>query len=208
MTVIGLDLAGLPSNPTGFASLLNRKFKTGLVYSDEEILEPCLRECPALVAIDAPLSPPASGNLRQADRLLIGRGFRVFPLMFASMKKLTSRGIHIASELRERGIKIIEIHPRTSGKILFGTSERQAWLSELRQKRWMVSQKMSEHEADAVIAALTAWLHLRGKTEEVGTVAEGTIVIPRWPLRALGRDQPFDRGSILQHQGHPPAFVW
>lgn len=188
MTVIGLDLAGLPSRPTGFASLLNCMFKTGLVYSDGEILESCLRERLALVAIDAPLSLPASGNLRQADRLLIGRGFRVFPPTFASMKELTSRGIRIAGKLRERDIKIIEVHPRTSGKILFGTSERRAWLSKLRQKRWMVSQKMSEHEADAVIAALTAWLHLREKTEEVGTATEGTIVIPRWPLRALGRD--------------------
>lgn len=179
MTVIGLDLAGLPSKPTGFASLSNHKIKTSLVYSDEEILAPCLHECPALVAIDAPLSLPASGNLREADRLLIGRGLRVFPPTFASMKKLTSRGIHIAGELRENGIKIIEVHPRTSGKILFRTHERQAWLSKLRQKRWMVGKKMSEHEADAVIAALTAWLHLRGKTEEVGTTAEGTIVIPR-----------------------------
>jgi hypothetical protein len=182
MTIVGLDLAGLPSNPTGFALLINRKFETGLVYSDEEIVELCSRSHPALVAIDAPLSMPVSGNLRQADRLLIERGFRVFPPTFASMKKLTARGIRMAGKLRGKGVKVIEIHPRTSGKILFGTSKRKAWLSKLKQKRWTVGQNMSEHEADAVAAALTAWLHLRGKTEEIGDAGEGTIVIPRGPL--------------------------
>jgi predicted nuclease with RNAse H fold len=181
MTAIGLDLAGLPSNPTGFASLLNRRFETGSVHTDEEIVELCLRSRPALVAIDAPLSLPARGNLRQADRLLIERGFRVFPPTFASMKGLTARGIHLARELRERSIRVIEIHPRTSGKILFGTTRRREWLSELRKKGWIVGRGMSEHEVDAVIAALTAWLHLRGKTEEVGAAAEGTIVIPCGP---------------------------
>jgi hypothetical protein len=182
MTTIGLDLAGLHSNPTGVASLVNRNFETSLVYSDEEIVELCLRRHPDLVAIDAPLSLPMSGNLRLADRLLIKRGLRVFPPTFAGMKKLTARGIRVAGELRGKGVKVIEIHPRTSGKILFGTSKRKAWLSELRKKRWTVGQNMSEHEADAVVAALTAWLHLRGKTEEIGTAEEGTIIIPRGPL--------------------------
>jgi len=182
MTVIGIDLAGLPSNPTGFASLLDRKFETGLVHSDEEIVELCSRSSPDLVSIDAPLSLPARGNLRQADRLLIGRGLRVFPPTFASMKKLTARGIRVAGELRERDVRVIEIHPRTSGKILFGTAERLEWLSKLRKEGWGIGQEMGEHEADAVLAALTAWLHLRGKTEEIGTAAEGTIVIPRGPL--------------------------
>lgn len=182
MTIIGLDLAGLPSNPTGFALLIDRKFETDLVYLDEDIVKLCSRSPPALVAIDAPLSLPASGNLRQADRLLIERGFRVFPPTFASMKKLTTRGIRMAGELLGKGVKIIEIHPRTSGKILFGTSKRKAWLSKLRKKRWTVGQNMSEHEADAVVAALTAWLHLRRKTEEIGTAGEGIIIIPRGPL--------------------------
>jgi predicted nuclease with RNAse H fold len=182
MTVIGIDLAALPSNPTGFASLLDRKIETGLIHSDEEIVELCSRSSPDLVAIDAPLSLPASGNLRQADKLLIERGLRVFPPTFASMKKLTERGIHLTDELRKRGIRVIEVHPRTSGKILFGTDEKQEWLSKIRESGWWVGQEMSEHEADAVMAALTARLYLMGKTEAVGDVEEGTIVIPRGPL--------------------------
>ena len=182
MIVIGLDLAGLPSNPTGFASLLNRKFETGLVHSDEEIVELCSRSRSALAAIDAPLSLPASGNLRQADKLLIERGLRVFPPTFAGMKKLTARGILLADEFRERGVGVIEVHPRTSGRILFGTAERKEWLKRLRKKGLMVGRDMSEHEVDAIIAALTGWLHLTGRTEEIGTIDEGTIVIPRGSL--------------------------
>jgi len=182
MIVVGLDLAGLPSNPTGFALLINREFKTGLVHSDEEIFELFSRSRSTLAAIDAPLRLPVNGNLRQADRLLIKRGFRVLPPTFAGMKKLTARGILIAGELRERGVGVIEVHPRTSGKILSGTAERKEWLKRLRKKGLMVGRNMSEHEVDAIIAALTGWLHLAGRTEEIGTFDEGTIVIPRGPL--------------------------
>lgn len=182
MTVVGLDLAGLQSNPTGFASLINREFKTGLVHSNEEIFELFSRSRSTLAAIDAPLSLPVNGNLRQADRLLIKRGLRVLPPTFAGMKKLTARGIIVAVELRERGVGIIEVHPRTSGRILFGTAERKEWLKSLRKKGWIVGRDMSEHEVDAIIAALTGWLHLTGRTEEIGAFDEGTIVIPRGPL--------------------------
>lgn len=178
MIVVGLDLAGLPSNPTGFALLSNRKFKTGLVHYDEEIFELFSRRRSTLAAIDAPLSLPIKGNLRQADRLLIKRGLRVFPPTFAGMKKLTDRGILVAAELRKMEIRVIEVHPRTSGVILFGTAERKEWLKRLRKKGLMVGRDLSEHEADAIMAALTGGLYLKGSTEEVGTFDEGAIVIP------------------------------
>jgi hypothetical protein len=185
MRVIGLDLAGLPSNPTGFALLSNRKFKTSLAHLDEEILGLCERKKPALVAIDAPLSLPITGNLRRADRLLIERGFRVFPPTFATMKALTARGIRLANELRAKGTKVIEIHPRTSGLIMFGSPDRRTWISELKKLGWEVNSEVSEHEVDAVIAALTGLFHLRGRTEEVGSQAEGTIVVPLGRLEGL-----------------------
>lgn len=178
MKVLGLDLAGVPSNPTGFALLSRRKFKTGLAYSDGEILRLCTWEGPALVAIDAPLSLPTNGNLRLADKLLIGRGLRVFPPTFAGMKALTARGIRLANELRSKGFKVIEIHPRTSGMIMLGSSNRRTWGPKLKKIGWTINPKASDHEVDAAIAALTALLHLKGKTEEVGSPVEGVIVVP------------------------------
>ncbi|MCS7131383.1 MAG: DUF429 domain-containing protein, partial [Hadesarchaea archaeon] len=124
MRVVGIDLAGTSTNPTGFASLQRRAFKTGLVYRDDEIIKLCERLSPAVIAIDAPLSLPERGNLRSADASLIHRGLRVFPPTFAGMRVLTSRGMRIASSLRAIGFRVIEVHPRTSGVILFGKADK------------------------------------------------------------------------------------
>jgi predicted nuclease with RNAse H fold len=175
--VVGIDLAGTSNNPTGFASLHRRVFKTELIYRDDEIIELCQRLGPAVVAIDAPLSLPERGNLRSADITLIKRGLRVFPPTFGGMRSLTSRGIRIAFSLRTMGFEVIEVHPRTSGVILFGKADKGAWSTELRKRGWKLG-KASEHEIDAAIAALTGWLWLKGKFEEVGEPNEGTIIIP------------------------------
>lgn len=185
MKAIGIDLAGRSTNPSGFALLSDRKIETRLIYSNDEIIELCTRERPSAVAIDAPLSLPKRGNLRKADSLLIKRGFRVFPPTFGGMRSLTERGIHLAKELRAKKIKVIEIHPRTSGLILFKTSSRERWMTELREGGWQLGKSASEHEIDAAMAALTGALYLSKKTEEVGAAHEGMIIVPRGELRAL-----------------------
>ncbi len=178
MKIIGIDLAGHQTNPSGFALLSGRTFKTRLVHSDKEIINLCMQEQPALVAIDAPLSLPVRGNLRNADASLIKRGLRVFPPTFAGMRSLTERGIHLAKKLRARKIRVIEIHPRTSGIILFKTPNREQWVTKLRRKEFRFEGGKRQHEIDASLAAFTGALHLQGKTEEIGNAKEGTIVIP------------------------------
>lgn len=178
MKVIGIDLAGRAANPSGFALLSNRKISTRLVYPDEEIVNLCTREHPDLIAIDAPLSLPKRGNLRKADASLIHRGLRVLPPTFAGMRSLTERGMSLAGALRAKGLRVIEVHPRTSGVLLFKTSDRERWMAELRKKGFHLEQSRSEHEIDAILGAVTGALHLRGKTEEIGEANEGTIIIP------------------------------
>ncbi|MDI6642586.1 MAG: DUF429 domain-containing protein [Candidatus Hodarchaeaceae archaeon] len=178
MKVIGIDLAGLATNPSGFAILVGRTFKTQLIYSDEQMIELCVKEKPDLVAIDAPLSLPKRGNLRDADLSLIKRGLRVFPPTFTGMRSLTARGILLTKKLRTRKIKVIEIHPRTSGITIFKTANRSQWRKKLKKMGFCLRGGKSRHELDAVLAAFTGTLHLRGKTEEIGKVGEGTIVIP------------------------------
>lgn len=187
LTVIGVDLAGTPRNPSGFAKLCGDQLETREIYSDADILELCERSRPKVVAIDAPLSLPARGNLRLADESLIERGFRVFPPTFKSMRSLTERGMRIASELRAKGIRVIEIHPRTSGMALFGTPDRAAWVPEFQKHGWRLKPLASEHEIDAVAAAITGLLWLEKKTEEIGNPLEGAIVIPRGRLRVPAR---------------------
>ena len=53
MLVLGLDLAGVESRPTGFCILSgDLSVKTGLIYGDQEILELTLSLRPSVVAID------------------------------------------------------------------------------------------------------------------------------------------------------------
>ena len=179
MRTVGIDLAGKESNPSGFAVLVNRKVETKLVGPDKEIIQLCVREHPDVVAIDAPLSFPREGNLRSADSQLISHGYHVLPPTLGGMRVLTERGIQLARELRARSMSVIEIHPRTSGRILFGSSRREEWLSELERRGWKVKGCVSDHEVDAAVAALTGLLYLQKRTKEVGELEEGLIVIPR-----------------------------
>jgi len=179
MKVLGIDLAGKETNPTGIALLSDAGLKTKLVRTDDEILEECRNSSPNLVAIDAPLGFPKKGGLRRADLELISRGHRVFPPIFGGMKFLTQRGARIARKLRAEGFRVIEVHPRTSGKIIFGTHERKKWVSELSGRGMDLKSGVSPHEVDSVLAALTAQFHMQGKSEEVGDPSEGTIIIPR-----------------------------
>ena len=189
ITVVGLDLAGVPENPSGFALLSGDQIETCLLYSDAEIIERCMQIRPKVVAIDAPLSLPKQGGFRAADKQLVKRGFRVFPPMFAGMKKLTARGIKLAREMRSRGLEVIEIHPRTSGIVLFGSPERTKWISKLRGQSWRLKFGKSEHEIDAVVAALTGMFWVKKKAEEVGDKREGTILMPRGLLETCVRAQ-------------------
>lgn len=178
MKTIGIGPAGRPTNPSGLAMLSGRTFKTQLIHSDRQIIDLCVQERPTLVAVDAPLSLPARGNLRNADVALIKRGLRVFPPTFAGMLSLTKRGIRLAKKLRARKIRVIEIHPRTSGIVLFKTPDRNQWVIKLRKRGFRFEGGKSRHEIDAALAAFTGALHLQGKTEEIGDTNEGTIVIP------------------------------
>lgn len=177
MKTIGIDLAGKEKNPTGIGVLKNRRIKTGLFHSDEEIIERCESENPSTISIDAPLSFPDVGSFRKCDNELIKRGYRVFPPGFGGMKVLTERGIHLSKELRGNGFEVIEIHPLTSGMILFETKNRENWLSSLSKQGWELECGVSEHEVDSMIAAFVAFLHMRGETERIGEEGK-EIVIP------------------------------
>ncbi|MGQ9788048.1 MAG: DUF429 domain-containing protein [Candidatus Hadarchaeaceae archaeon] len=179
MKIIGIDLAGLEVNPSGFAILAGKKFTTMMLYNDCEILEHCASIRPILVSIDAPLSLPGQGNLRKADLSLIKRGFRLFPPKFGGMKSLTVRGMGLAKKIRKNKTDVIEVHPRTSGLIIFGTDDRKKWIKELKQRGYEFNGGTSRHEIDASLAALTGWLHLNNKTEKIGTPEDGIIVVPR-----------------------------
>jgi predicted nuclease with RNAse H fold len=174
MDVIGIDLAALPKNATGAAVYDGARFGCLTRFEDEDIIDFILRHSPEAVAIDAPLSLPfgrccfddrccGPRKIRTCDRLMIGMGYRVFPPGYSFMKELTMRGIGLRRDLEPEGIKVIEVHP--------GTTKRILGLGRFREAK-------NEHEDDACAAALTAYLYLQGRCMELAG-ADGTIVIPR-----------------------------
>jgi hypothetical protein len=180
---LGIDLAGKQQNPTGWATLTKGTIKAGEIYTDKEIIDLVRREAPVLTAIDAPLSLPKKEILRKADKEMIKRGYRVFPPRILAMEKLTLRALKLVKELQRAGFKVIEVHPTSTRKAL--NLPHKDWrniqtiLIQIGLKGDIELRALTPHEIDAVIAALTAHLHLKGKTVKIGNNIEGYIIVPR-----------------------------
>ncbi|MEM4389265.1 MAG: DUF429 domain-containing protein [Candidatus Micrarchaeia archaeon] len=152
----GIDLAAKEKNPSA-ACLLGRRVQCATLHSDREIIAWAAAARPALIALDAPLSLPSKGSLREVERELIARGLRVFPIRGA-MRALARRGMRLRRKLAALGIRVIEVHPRSSLLAL----------RRLGQNIRFPAACRSEHERDAWLAALTAKLFAKGKCEVIG----------------------------------------
>lgn len=181
--IIGIDLAGKPQNPTGWALWKNKTLETNMVYTDTEILESIARRNPMLVAIDAPFNFPKRGILRKADREMIRKGYRVFPPSLPAMRKLTARAVKLNKLIAEKEYKSIEVHPTSTRKALSmplkDWAEIQTILKTIGLKGDLEMRTLTPHELDAVTAALTAYLHMQNQTESVGDEEEGYIIVPK-----------------------------
>ena len=181
--IIGIDLAGKPENPTGWASWEYKKVETRLLYMDNQILEALTQNKPEIIAVDAPFSLPKSGILRKADREMIKSGYRVFPPMLPAMRKLAMRAMKLNRLIAEEGFKTIEVHPTSTCKALNippkDWGKIQTVLTQIGLEGDFKVRTLTPHEIDAVIAALTAYLYMRNQTEALGDEKEGFIIIPK-----------------------------
>src|SRR3989337_2790785 len=187
--IVGLDLAGVETRPTGICILNGTKAETSLVYTDDDILTKTTQNDPAIVAIDAPLSLPAGRtsieertniHLRECDKELLERGIRFFPITLGPMRKLTSRGISMRKKLEANHIKVIEVYPGGAQDIL-GIPRKQQGLEKLKsglEKLGIkgLNNQMSDHELDAVTCALVGKLYLEGKSVPYGTIKQAIIM--------------------------------
>jgi len=180
---MGIDLAGNPGNPTGWALWRNRTVVTTLIYTDNQILKGIALSKPIIIAIDAPFSLPKTGLLRKADKEMIRRGYRVFPPSLQTMRKLTLRAMKINKLIADKGYKTIEVHPTSTRKALNmppkDWEKIQAILKRIGLEGDIRTRTMTSHEIDAVTAALTAYLNLQNQTEALGDEREGYIIIPK-----------------------------
>jgi len=191
MSIIGLDLAGVESRPTGFCVLKGLMAETFLVYTDEEIVRKTEKSKPKIVAIDAPLSLPGGRksieqrtkvHLRECDKELLKRGIKFFPVTLGPMRKLTSRGITLRRTLESKHFKVIEVYPGGAQDIL-EIPRKQQGLRRLREGLEDkgikgLNDRMNDHELDAVTCALVGKLFLEGKTITYGT-REQAIIMPK-----------------------------
>ncbi|MFH0861491.1 MAG: hypothetical protein V1875_00535 [Candidatus Altiarchaeota archaeon] len=182
MRVVGLDLAGIQKNGTGYCLLLEsggkKTVSTRILHSDAEIIDALKCDSPLdLVAVDAPLK--YDGNRRGCDDILNGYG--ALPVSLRGMETLAKRGKAFADELTVSGFKFIEVHSVSSAKILGihhkGDFPMQKAMMGLDLEGDLNSRILLRDELDAVAAAVTAYLHLIGHTKNVGD-CRGEIVIP------------------------------
>ncbi len=93
-------------------------------------------------------------------------GLRLIPpLLGPPMRQLTMYGMQLASELRQHGFRVLEVHPTSTLKII-GMS-RQDFIKFITSRLRGGPLISNEHEADALVSAFTCLLHDQGCTEEL-----------------------------------------
>ena len=202
MLIVGLDLAGVESRPTGFCRLIGMTVETCLVYSDMEILAKIEESHPAIVAIDAPLSLPpgrktleerTSSHLRECDRELLRKGIKFFPVTLGPMRQLTKRGINLKRILAEQNVAAVEAYPGGAQDVL-GIPRKQKGVENLRaglESLGLIglNDEMSHHELDSVTCAYVGKLFLEGKAVVYGDPCEG-IIMPKGDKKAKSSTVP------------------
>ena len=191
MTVVGLDLAGAQTRPTGFCKLVGMHAETRILYTDEEILRAVQEVQVRVIAVDAPLSLPpgrksiderTSVHLREADRELLRRGIKFFPITLGPMRKLTERGMHLKSLLEAQGYNVIEAYPGGAQDVL-GIPRKQRGLDKLEAGLEALGLTglnggLSDHELDAATIALVAKMYVEGKSVTYGDPDRGIVMPP------------------------------
>ncbi len=182
--VAGVDLAGVEKRPTGICLLHpNLEAQALIKHGDEEILETVKAFKPSLVGVDAPLNLPAEGGLRPCDRELISRGIRVLPPILGGMRQLTLRAMRLKQAMEAENLKVIECFPGAVRAVFKLPAKRRLpqTIKALEGLGLKIreTERLSLHEVDAILAALTARLSLEGLAETIGSPKTGEIVIPR-----------------------------
>jgi len=191
--VLGVDLAGSTSRPTGLCLLREKKqCVTWIVRRDDEIIESVMRHRPHVIAVDAPLSMPRGRrsldrpepvHFRECDLELRRRRIKFFPITIGPMRALTRRGIALKQSPEGLGFKVIEVFPGGAQDVL-GLPRKQHSLPKLvrglrRLGLRALTAGVTGDEADAATCALTGLLYLSGDYAALGDADEGQIIMPK-----------------------------
>jgi predicted nuclease with RNAse H fold len=97
------------------------------------------------------------------------------------MRKLTERGIKLKKILEKRGFKVIEVYPGGAQEVLNIPRKQKGLKKMLNGLKKLniigLTDKMSDHELDAVTCAYVGKLFIAGKTLTFGT-SDKSIIMP------------------------------
>ncbi|MBI5223045.1 DUF429 domain-containing protein [Candidatus Micrarchaeota archaeon] len=186
MSILSIDLASNPKNPTGVAVLERNRIITSTHFSDSQLLDIINNLRPSLVGIDAPLSLPNgrisiderdSNHFRECDLKLRQLKIRFFPITLGAMRTLTKRGMALKQEILRilPTSSVVEIFPGASFDIL--GLERKNIKSCTSFLASFKAAPVNVHESDAAIGAFTLLHHQRSNSLEL-TGSDGTIILP------------------------------
>lgn len=196
-TVLGIDLRASEGRNSGWATAEAACVETGLLKTDQELIDLALGLRPDVISIDSPLSLPKGrdctsdececrglGITRECERTLKRRGINVFPCLLPSMQGLTRRGMSLADRLRRLGFVVIESYPGAAQDIL-GIVRKKVSVDELKQglidfgmSGSFATTKVTHDELDAITSALVGYFYLSGQYEALGNEDEGYLIVP------------------------------
>lgn len=191
MTVVGLDLSGVETRPSGFCLLRQMTAETRVLYTDSQIINAIRESKPEVVAVDAPLTLPPGResieektgvHLRPCDEELLRRRIRFFPVTLGPMRKLTVRGIALKTAIRAMNLKVIEVYPGGAQDVLHIPRKQKGLLFLRRGLEKLglsgLTENLSDHELDAATCAYVGKLFLEGKACMYGT-EDYAIIMPK-----------------------------
>ena len=193
---VGIDLTGSENKASGFALLEGSKVSTGLIFTDDEMIQKILQIKPTVVSIDSPLSLPEGrccgdktcecskhGIMRYCELTLKRFGIGVYPCLIDSMVNLTMRGMRLAQTLRSFNINVIESYPGVAQDLLHIPRKRKG--IELLIKGLTnfgilnIKDNISHDEADAITSALVGCFYLNDFYVAMGNEVEDYLIVPR-----------------------------
>jgi predicted nuclease with RNAse H fold len=183
----------------------------GSATTDAELITLVHTYRPGIVAIDAPLSlprglsptafmagrpVPLGPTGRACERALKDLGIGCFYTTPRSIiKEMVLRAIALAEALQAEGLRVAEVYPFATRVLLFGRMPIRKTTVQGRRvlQRHLATligglpaPPLSHDELDALLAAYTGLLILRGEAQGWGDPEEGIIWLPT-PPKDLGR---------------------
>ncbi len=202
---IGVDLGtSTARKSTGIAYLVEKNGKPWMesppvhIKSDDELIHSCIIQMAEnfsskIIGIDAPLSLPAHGTMRECEIRLRKHGIACYPSGAEWVSKWVSKGIELKEWAEdELGAKVIEVYPYAARRALdIGANVKKkskngrkiiqeglltliGGLNEIAKER---EKPMLDDELDAILSAYTAYCEGKGLAIKIDG-KDGEIYLP------------------------------